>query len=75
MKSKVFRILLLAVAAVFCFLVASGDAAAQCAMCRASVAGTQAFAKNMNVAVIVLLAPPVSIFSAIIFIAYRNRKG
>jgi hypothetical protein len=42
-------------------------------MCRASV--PQALAKNLNLAVIVLLAPPVSIFAAIFLIAFRNRKG
>ena len=42
-------------------------------MCRSSV--PQAFAKNLNLAVIVLLAPPVTIFSAILFIAFKKRKG
>ena len=73
MKANVFRILLIATAVVFCLLLASGEVAAQCAMCRSSV--PQALAKNFNLAVIVLLAPPVSIFSAIFFIAYKNRKG
>jgi hypothetical protein len=54
-------------------LLFAGDASAQCAMCRSSV--PQAFAKNLNLAVIVLLAPPVTIFSAILFIAFKKRKG
>ena len=56
-----------------CLLVLSGDAAAQCALCRSSV--PQALAKNLNIAVLVLLAPPVTIFSAIFYIAFKNRKG
>jgi hypothetical protein len=54
-------------------LIFTGDAAAQCAMCRSSV--SQALAKNFSIAVIVLLAPPVTIFSAIFYIAFKNRKG
>lgn len=56
-----------------CVFVLAGDAAAQCALCRSSV--PQALAKNLNIAVIVLLAPPVTIFSAIFYIAFKNRKG
>jgi hypothetical protein len=56
-----------------CLLIFTGDAAAQCAMCRSSV--SQALARNFSIAVIVLLAPPVTIFSAIFYIAFKNRKG
>jgi hypothetical protein len=51
----------------------SDSALAQCAMCRASV--TQAFARNLNLAILVLFVPPVTMFVAIFFIAFRNRKG
>jgi hypothetical protein len=44
-------------------------------MCRSSFAGNPAFARNLNLGVLVLLAPPVSIFCAIFVIAYRHRKG
>jgi hypothetical protein len=56
-----------------CLMALSDSALAQCAMCRSTV--PQAFAKNLNLAVIVLLAPPVTIFSAILFIAFKKRKG
>jgi hypothetical protein len=56
-----------------CLFVFASDAAAQCALCRSSV--PQALAKNLNIAVIVLLLPPVTIFSAIFYIAFKNRKG
>jgi uncharacterized membrane protein len=51
---------------------------AQCAMCRAAVAGGSngaAFAKSFNTAILVLLAPPVTIFCSIFIVAYRHRKS
>jgi len=76
MKSRnIFRLLtVVTVVAVF-VLMFSDSAAAQCAMCRSSFAGNPAFARNLNLGVLVLLAPPVSIFCAIFVIAYRHRKG
>jgi hypothetical protein len=56
-----------------CALAIAESAFAQCAMCRASV--TQAFAKNLNLAILVLFVPPVTMFLAIFFVAFRNRKG
>lgn len=73
MRTKVIRLLTLALIVTACVFVLSGDTAAQCAMCRSTV--PQALAKNFSIAVIVLLAPPVTIFSAIFYIAFKNRKG
>ena len=56
-----------------CALAMSDSALAQCPMCRASV--TQAFAKRLNLAILVLFVPPVTMFVAIFFVAFRNRKG
>lgn len=56
-----------------CALAMSDSALAQCAMCRASV--SQAFARNLNLAILVLFVPPVTMFAAIFYIAFRNRKG
>ena len=67
------RLLMLGAGVALCVLMLSTDAVAQCAMCRSGV--SQALSKNFSVAVIVLLAPPVTIFSAIFYIAFRNRKG
>ena len=67
------RIFTVALIIAVCVFVFSSDAVAQCAMCRSSV--SQALAKNLSIAVIVLLAPPVTIFSAIFYIAFKNRKG
>ena len=72
-RSILIRALVLIAFVGVCLILLSGDAAAQCALCRSSV--PQALAKNLNIAVIVLLAPPVTIFSAIFYIAFKNRKG
>ena len=66
-----------AAALVFAALASSpASAAAQCPLCRTSVqqAGDSA-ARTMNLAILVLLIPPVSIFCTIFAVAYRKRKG
>lgn len=51
------------------------EAAAQCALCRAALEGAgAATARTMNLAIVVLLVPPVAIFVAI-FAALRKRGG
>ena len=51
-------------------------ARAQCPLCRTAVqqAGDQT-ARTMNLAILVLLVPPVSIFCTIFVVAYRKRRG
>lgn len=73
MRSNLIRAFVLLVSVAVCLFFFSSDAAAQCALCRSSV--PQALAKNLNIAVIVLLAPPVTIFTAIFYVAFKNRKG
>jgi hypothetical protein len=58
----------------FCVL-ASNSTLAQCVMCKASLTGNSAFAKNLNIGVLVLLVPPVSIFCTIFILAIRHRKS
>jgi hypothetical protein len=48
---------------------------AQCAMCRASLTNNAAFARNLNIGVLVLLVPPVSIFCTIFILAIRHRRA
>ena len=52
---------------------------AQCPMCRASAEaganGNAAFSGALNLGILVLLIPPVLIFCAIFFLAYRYRKA
>ena len=63
----------LAVAALFALW--SASALAQCAMCRASIGANSAFARNLNIGVLVLLVPPVSIFCTIFVLAFRHRRS
>jgi hypothetical protein len=73
MSTRFIRLVGFALVIGLCFFVFSSDAAAQCALCRSAV--PPALAKNFSIAIVVLLAPPVTIFSAIFYIAFRNRKG
>ncbi|HEV7396117.1 MAG TPA: hypothetical protein VGN86_06370 [Pyrinomonadaceae bacterium] len=52
-------------------------ASAQCAMCRASLSGSNnaTFIKNLNIGVLVLLVPPVTIFCSIFIILKRRGSG
>ena len=47
---------------------------AQCSMCRASLAGSNNpfFVRNFNIAVLVLLTPPVAIFCSIFVVLKRH---
>jgi hypothetical protein len=47
---------------------------AQCVMCRASLGNNSAFVRNLNIGVLVLLVPPVSIFCTIFILAIRHRR-
>ncbi len=55
---------------------APARAPAQCPLCRSAVqqAGDTT-ARTMNLAILVLLIPPVSIFCTIFAVAYRRRNG
>jgi len=48
---------------------------AQCVMCRASLGNNSAFVRNLNIGVLVLLVPPVSIFCTIFILAIRHRRS
>jgi hypothetical protein len=51
-------------------------APAQCAMCKVSAAASgSGAADSLNLAILVLLIPPVTIFCAIFIVAYRNRAA
>lgn len=73
-KSLVRSIVIAMAVASLCALL-TGSAAAQCAMCKASLAGNSAFVRNLNIGVLVLLVPPVSIFCTIFILAIRHRKS
>lgn len=69
------RSLLMAAGLAVFFALSSEPASAQCAMCKASLAGNSSLVKNMNLGVLVLLVPPVSIFCTIFLLAIRKRKS
>jgi hypothetical protein len=56
----------------------TSTALAQCAMCRAALGNSTEAANassGMNLAVLVLLIPPVALFCALFIVAYRLRKA
>ncbi len=58
-------------------LVQCAPALAQCALCKSGVAGANdaGLANSINLAVIFLFIPPVTIFCAIFYFAYRHRHN
>jgi hypothetical protein len=77
-RTAVSNILVAAAALALAALAAAWPEAAlaQCPLCRSSVqqAGDQT-ARTINLAIVVLLIPPVSIFCAIFAVAYKKSKG
>ena len=73
-KARLRSVVILIGAAILCVLIPA-SASAQCVMCRASLNGNSAFARNLNIGVLVLLVPPVSIFCTIFILAIRHRKS
>ncbi|MFL6283778.1 MAG: hypothetical protein ACJ74Q_11620 [Pyrinomonadaceae bacterium] len=70
----IFSAAILALAAVALFV--PSETLAQCPLCRAGLMnGGDKTARTMNLAIVVLLIPPVSIFCTIFAVAYRRRKG
>ncbi len=69
---KLFLVFGLALTA---FLVLESTGLAQCSMCRASLAGSNNpfFIRSFNLAVLVLLTPPVAIFCSIFVVLRRHR--
>jgi hypothetical protein len=58
------------------FVALEATALAQCSMCRASLAGSNnpLFVRNFNIAVLVLLTPPVAIFCSIFVVLKRHSR-
>jgi hypothetical protein len=71
---RLVRIALITVSAASLCALLSESALAQCVMCRASLGANGSFVRNLNIGVVVLLVPPVSIFCAIFLVAFRHRK-
>lgn len=79
MKRSFGKFVICAVVLAVTLLVLSAgfDASAQCAMCKASIAGSNnaSFIRNLNIGVLVLLVPPVTIFCSIFIILKRRSSG
>ncbi|MEP6707278.1 MAG: hypothetical protein ABJC05_07150 [Pyrinomonadaceae bacterium] len=75
MDRRIVKVLFVVCAVAALYVIGAVPAAAQCAMCRASVQNNAALARGLNLAVLVLLVPPVTMFGSIIILAYRRRKG
>ena len=71
---RLVRLALITVSVASLYALFADSALAQCVMCRASLGANGSFVRNLNIGVVVLLVPPVSIFCAIFFIALRQRK-
>ncbi|HET8676870.1 MAG TPA: hypothetical protein VFO63_13825 [Blastocatellia bacterium] len=71
------RILVLGFALVLLLAAACEPALAQCPMCKQAVANSaeaESAARGLNLAIVVLLAPPVLIFAGIFGVIYRHRN-
>jgi len=69
------RYVLMALVIALAFTLLAESTMAQCVMCRASLGNNSVFMRNLNIGVLVLLVPPVTMFCSIIIVAYRHRKG
>ena len=71
-----WRSVLIVVLAAVVVLLLSAPADAQCSMCRAVLSGSNnaRFMRNLNIGVLVLLIPPVTIFCSI-FVILRKYRG
>ncbi len=72
---RVMRYVAMAAVMALVFAVSSESTMAQCVMCRASLTNNSAFVRNLNIGVLVLLVPPVSIFCTIFILAIRHRRA
>jgi hypothetical protein len=75
MRFNKWQAILVVVLAAAVVLLLSATVDAQCSMCRAALTSSTdgRFIKNFNLAVLVLLVPPVSIFCSIFIILRRHR--
>lgn len=73
---KYLRVLLLIVLVAGLVFFLTGDAEAQCSMCRASLtsANDSRLIRSLNLGVLVLLIPPVTIFCSLFIVLRRYRN-
>ena len=70
-------LVLLAAMAIVVLLIFDTSVFAQCAMCKASLAGSNNtfFIRSFNIAILVLLVPPVTIFCSIFVVLKRYKAN
>ena len=76
MRVSAKRLVLLALLAAIALLLTASPLSAQCAMCRAALAGSNNafFNRNFNIGVLVLLVPPVTMFCSIFVVLKRYHR-
>ncbi len=75
MRWRGWHSVFIVIAAVAVVLLLSPSAEAQCSMCRAALNGANnaRFVRNLNLGILVLLIPPVTIFCSLFIVLRRNR--
>ena len=75
MRWRGWHSVLVVVAALAVVLLLSTSADAQCSMCRAALQNSNnaRFIRNLNLGILVLLIPPVTIFCSLFVVLRRNR--
>ena len=70
------RLMLFVLVAAIALLLIASPSSAQCAMCRAALAGSNNafFIRNFNIGVLVLLVPPVTMFCSIFVVLKRYHR-
>jgi len=76
MRWNLKKLVLLSVVVAMASLLIASPASAQCAMCRAALAGSNNafFIRNFNIGVLVLLVPPVTMFCSIFVVLKRYHR-
>jgi len=74
-KTNLLRLVIVTAIVMCGCVLLSASAMAQCVMCKASLPSNSLFARNLNIGVLVLLVPPVSMFCTIFILAIRHRKS
>lgn len=70
-----FLLTMAAAMMVLTLLLDTSAAFAQCALCKTALDGAgAATARTMNLAILVLLVPPVTIFCSVFFVAFKLHK-
>ncbi len=62
--------------AAFALCVWCAPALAQCAMCKATASGLDSkAARYLNIAVVLMVSPPVTIFCGFLYLTYKHRQA